>query len=558
MQKYTHYSKDKNSATIRYINVFSFIYILAMIIFGNNTNEVNPILAQIERTLAVVATLNLLYLYYSNNTKIPATVLLLVIAIVLLAIYIDGGIADTGNVWLTIFPLVAYYLKGERYGTYWVIVFSIVIIAIDILILKNLIHSDFSPLYLRQTFLVYFIVLLLSYSNERIKRMTTSHVLKSQRELSSIFENMQDTFFRTDNESTIIDITPSIEKLLGYTSDEIIGKKLSDFFKHHNDTLRFLRALKYNKGKITDFEIPLIHKDNHTVWILANTQYFYDDRGEISGIEGSTKDITTLKSTQEDLLRLNQNLEQNIAKRVDELRNKDAMMLQQARLAQMGEMLSMIAHQWRQPLSSIAAINGNIKLDIAIEGEVKVDTLQSEIEKIDAHVNYLSNTIEDFRNFFNPGNKAQEFELNEIIEKALQVLSNNIQKNNITIEENLEDSLNLLSHKNELIQVIINIINNAIDALNENNTDSEKIIHIDTYKTQEVAIINIYDNAGGIPEHIIPKIFDPYFSTKDAKNGTGLGLYMSKMIIEDHCQGELIVKNFNKGAHFVISLPNQF
>ena len=222
----------------------------------------------------------------------------------------------------------------------------------------------------------------------------------------------------------------------------------------------------------------------------------------------------------------------------------------QSRHAAMGEMISMIAHQWRQPLGTISAITTGIHMDIALDSlEIKI--LEEKIESIEKQVQHLSHTVDDFRNFFKPSKGMENVYVNALIEEAIRLLDHRLENIEIIYVEQID--LCLYLYRNELVQVLINILNNAYDALMENEI-KVPCIRITEYIQDTQVVIEIEDNAGGIEEKTLAQIFDPYFSTK-TKNGTGLGLYMSKTIVEDHQKGRLEVFNQGKGAMFKISLP---
>ena len=254
----------------------------------------------------------------------------------------------------------------------------------------------------------------------------------------------------------------------------------------------------------------------------------------------------------QELEELNNTLEEKIDSAVDEIRQKDEDLLRQSRMAMMGEMLSMIAHQWRQPLATIVSVKNTMEIDIKL-GQANDETLLAALEDINTYAQYMSKTIDDFSNFFKPNKKAEAFYLQELIETALLMMKNSFDKANIAVQTDYDECEALVSYKNELLQVFLNILKNAQDALLENHI-AKPLVSVSIKNLQETQEIRICDNAGGIDEEILNKIFDPYFSTKEDKNGTGLGLYMSQTIIKEHCQGELIAKNHKNGACFIITL----
>ena len=258
-----------------------------------------------------------------------------------------------------------------------------------------------------------------------------------------------------------------------------------------------------------------------------------------------------------ELEELNSNLENRVKESVSKIREHEKMLLIQSKYAAMGEMIEMIAHQWRQPITTIGMISNNVALDLILNNVDEIDTemLKRDLEGINRQVKYLSDTIDDFKNFFKGSKSKQKVFLSEIIDKAVSLIIKQLEQKNIIISiENRCDNTLLNTYKNELIQVLLNIIANAKDALTEHNS-KEKKISIVCKKNRDSFIISISDNAGGIKDEVISKIFDPYFSTKKAKNGTGLGLYMSKVIINEHLDGEIFAKNIDYGAEFTIKLP---
>jgi signal transduction histidine kinase len=244
---------------------------------------------------------------------------------------------------------------------------------------------------------------------------------------------------------------------------------------------------------------------------------------------------------------------------IKENRKKDSMLAQHSKMAAMGEMLQNIAHQWRQPLNSISMLSSGVKFKKEY-GLLDDNDLFKSMDDINTSTKYLSQTIEDFSDFFNPNKKVVLFNLNKTINKALNLLEVQFKDKEIKIIQNIED-IDIYGYENEFTQVIINICNNAKDELIQSNLD-EKVIIIEVKKQNDLAYISIKDNAGGIKEDIINRLFEPYFTTKHKSQGTGIGLYMSREIIVNHMKGTLLVKNdeftFNnkeyKGALFEIML----
>jgi signal transduction histidine kinase len=242
---------------------------------------------------------------------------------------------------------------------------------------------------------------------------------------------------------------------------------------------------------------------------------------------------------------------------------KEKLLIQQSKMAIMGEMIGSIAHQWKQPLSLILMSNGLLKLHEENKDFVGKKEAEEALENINNSVHHLSNTIDDFRNFFRPDKEKEYFYVSEAFDKTFKLINSQLKNNNIEIIKEIEN-LEIYTYENELLQVLINIIKNAQDELVNLNSNEKRFVFINVKKENNKVMIKIKDNAGGIPDNIINKIFDSYFTTKSDNEGTGIGLYMSKQII-DGMDGIIKVDNSvytyenidYKGAEFIIELNCQ-
>ena len=240
---------------------------------------------------------------------------------------------------------------------------------------------------------------------------------------------------------------------------------------------------------------------------------------------------------------------------LSELKEKEKMMLLQSKHSAMGEMISMIAHQWRQPLSSVSTMVSRIKLRNNMN-KIDKEFLNNILDEMNEYIQYMSNTIDDFRNFFSVDTKKELTTLNEIVFTVYKMVDKSFCSQNINIEiKNTKLSERLL-FKNELIQILLNIINNAKDAFAEKNVENP-VIQISFSEDEKYQNILIEDNAKGIDKKIIGNIFEPYFSTKTQKNGSGLGLYICKTILEKDNLGTIKVENKNDGAVFTIVINKE-
>jgi len=342
----------------------------------------------------------------------------------------------------------------------------------------------------------------------------------------------------TNLKGKIIDVSEAFCAISGYSKQDLIGQP-HNIVRHPDTDSKLFEEMwgKLKQGLAWSGKIKNIRKDGTYYWVYANVEPLFNAAGIIDSYISIRLDIT-----ESELLMLKV--------KEEEKKNKfqEEMIREQSRLAQMGEMISMIAHQWRQPLSAIAAAAGSLQLK-AKRNKLDTETTLLIADKIKNFSLHLSSTIDDFRNFFKSNKKESETNFETILTSVLSIIEGSLEKNRIELNLNIISANTLFTYENELKQVILNLIKNAEDALVENEIVKPYIdIQI------EDNCFTIEDNAGGIPVDIIEKIFDPYFSTKTKKDGTGLGLYMSKIIVEDHCKGSISVTNEQDGAKFTIKL----
>lgn len=241
---------------------------------------------------------------------------------------------------------------------------------------------------------------------------------------------------------------------------------------------------------------------------------------------------------------------------MENIKFKEKMMLSQSRQAAMGEMISMIAHQWRQPITAIAMGANNMLLDVAT-GKIDSSSMKECAEKILKQTIHLGKTIEDFKNFFSPNKNRELVDVNEVIDETLSVVGKSLEYHDIALVKAYTQMDKVSIYSRELLQVVLNIVNNAKEVLVELEV-ADPTISITTKQDENNIYISICNNGYPINEEIIHKVFEPYFTTKDKKNGTGLGLYMCKTIIEKHFHGLLSAQNQKTGGVcFNISFPKQ-
>lgn len=261
-----------------------------------------------------------------------------------------------------------------------------------------------------------------------------------------------------------------------------------------------------------------------------------------------------VKKRTHELEELNATLDKRVQDEVSKRRQQQDLLVHQSRLAAMGEMIGNIAHQWRQPLNALGLTIQNIQT--AYENNyLNEEYIQKTIDKSKRLTKQMSQTINDFRDFFKPNQKKELFCLKEAIDQCVEIVEASLKHNSICLDVNVDDKIMVDGYKNQFSQVVLNLISNSKDALQERDI-KDGVVTITTSKDKFSTILHVKDNAGGISKDIIDKIYDPYFTTKEQGQGTGIGLYMSKMIIEKNMNGRLSVKNIPNGTMFDVELKS--
>ncbi|WP_419765018.1 MAG: PAS domain S-box protein [Arcobacter sp.] len=374
------------------------------------------------------------------------------------------------------------------------------------------------------------------------------HKLENQKIfLNTLLDSNPTSIFYKSKEGKYLGCNKAWEKLTGIKVDSIIGKSVFDIapldiaqIYHEQDEKVF--KLEENP-QVYQSEVYNKNLDKRFNVVFYKSAYF-DINGDVLGLIGvviDTTDITTLE---------------------EEKKEKDRLLYHKSKMEAMGEMIENIAHQWRQPLSAITTSASGIKLQKEF-GTLSDENLIKCIDIIVDTSNHLSSTIDDFRNFFKQTKEKNTFNIEEPFKKALKLLSAQLDNKNIELIKNI-DNIEITSLENELIHVILNILNNAIDAYDnfDEKEFDKKYIFIDCYKENDFLNIEIKDNAKGIKDEIIDRIFEPYFTTKHRSDGTGIGLFMTQEIVHKHLGGDIEVEkltfkydnNIYTGSKFIIKL----
>ncbi len=377
-------------------------------------------------------------------------------------------------------------------------------------------------------------------------------------------------------ELKIKNIDTQLEKLIVYLTNnkqKEIEKKISDIFLEISSINIYLSSLitSHLKDAIAEKNRndKIFNTSIYMLFLLIGLVFFLSIIistiiiNHFKELHNSLEDKVKLKT--KELIELNVSLEKKIKKEVENSRKKDQILFAQARLASLGEMLQNIAHQWRQPLGALVMIIQSFESKF-LAGKLTYDFVETRVEDARKLAKNMSETLDDFRTFFDPNKTKRRFKIKDVIEKSIDLSKYQLEKAGILVDYSLSNDFEIYGFENELTHVLLNLINNSKDALSTKDIKN-KIIKIIVKDTKDQMLINVVDNAGGIKDDIMPKVFDPYFTTKHKSVGTGIGLYMSKQIIEKHMNGKISCKNIKHKmtnekelydcAMFVIEIPKQ-
>ncbi len=430
------------------------------------------------------------------------------------------------------------------------------------------VKTDYQLLY-QVIFFTFVLIGIFIYWNMKLKEEIKSkefvqkQLRTSEEKFRTLFDIAPVLLNSFDKDGQILLWNKECQRVFGWTKEELLSTKnpLALFYpdpeiqKELIDSLSKTNHANYKQwypktknGKILSTMWANIKLPNGEV-INIGYDITKQRENEISLKENTQQ----LEQAKQQLEELNNSLEKRIEQEIEKNTKQQVVLMHQSKLVQMGEMIENIAHQWRQPL---AQINSSVLLiDMALEKYNNDDTtIEEKLTEIESLTAYMSKTIDDFKNFFNPDKQKTIFTIEDSIEKSLDIVKGSLSTHLITIDKNIDKNLQCHSYSDELQQVILTLLNNAIDAIITKSIKNPKI-SINAYLQKNNILIDIQDNALGIDNEILDKIFEPYFTTKHKTQGTGLGLYMAKMIIESGLEGTLDVENRLDGACFTIKLP---
>lgn len=386
-------------------------------------------------------------------------------------------------------------------------------------------------------------------------RSMNRELIESETRYRQMFDgNTSITYLVDPDDGRIIDANEAAAAFWGYSLDELRTMRITDINIASLEVLQNMwKSITSHGNYINEWRHKLKSGEIRCVEIFGGPLSFQNK----TLLFFITHDITERKQAeqalavkQQQLEELNASLEERVSRAVDELRRKDKILIQQNRQAAMGEMINNIAHQWRQPLNSLGLVIQNTRYEYDA-GLLTPDQMALDMKLGMELIQFMSQTIDDFRTFFREDKEIKRFSIADSISRAITLLEGSLMSHGINITTEQEEDLLIDGYPNEYAQALLNLLINARDALLEQEVEHPEI-KIKFSREGDYAVVSIADNAGGIPVDFIGQIFDPYFTTKKQEKGTGIGLYMSKMIIEKHMGGSLKVTNLEGGAEFRI------
>lgn len=420
-------------------------------------------------------------------------------------------------------------------------------------------------------------------------RQLKEAIKKSELLFSLLYENMMDALVSVDMSGKILQFNNVFRTMLGYEAEELLSKSFLDITpdKWHSMEHKIIEEQIIPNGYSDVYEKEYRRKDGTVFPIELRTHLIRDDQGNPYAMWAVIRDITERKRAEDALQNLNDELEKRVAERTEELgkigmeletqntelqktyhelelettalhramedlREKEEMVIQQSRMAAMGEMLGNIAHQWRQPFNVLGFMVQDLGLSYEC-GEFSKELLDANIGKVMEILLQLSQTIDDFSNFTSTGKEKSLFRVNQVIADTISLIEESFKNQRITIDVSTSNDPQINGYPHEYAQVLLNILMNARDAFLESGMDNARIA-MRSWEENGRSEVTITDNAGGIKAEILGKIFEPYFTTKDLGKGTGVSLFMSKTIIEKNMGGCLSVSNIGDGAELRIEV----
>lgn len=398
-------------------------------------------------------------------------------------------------------------------------------------------------------------VYLVTHIQNITRRKTAEKQLQAVNQLlTNHLENTPLAVIELDADLRFVRWAGTAEEQFGWRGEEVLGKHVDELRWIHEEDRDLLARVEHDvkeRRAARRFSANRhYHRDGSVRFFEWYISALVDDSGRVTSVLCLGQDVTDRKHLEQVMHHMNLSLEQRVAEQDGAIHELDSLLLQQSRLAAMGEMINSIAHQWRQPLNVLGLHLQKLLFQDADEPvQAKIEAGVAEAMSL---IEHMSRTIDDFRNFFKPDKEKQYFSLARVVSQTLKLVQDTFNHHEIAVCVNVADA-RILGYPNEFSQALLNILENARDVLLERRVTSGQVT-IASENREGVAVISVEDNAGGIADDILDRIFEPYFSTKGVQ-GTGIGLYMSKKIIETNMGGSIAVRNVPAGAAFTILIP---
>lgn len=574
------YSENIRKAFV--IHIFSLVAVVSMLYFLAEALWVNQFLH--ATFLSVFLILFVLLIFFSvlkpQKYRVASNVIVLLGFCFAVYLFINGSRQYAGLLWHFLFGTLAFVLVGKQKA----MLFALSLMLSSILIYYGFpdIPVQYPEMLIWRYVFVFSLVSVLLYVYEYARERTEETLKEKREELSDILTQLmqQNEEIRVQTEM-VAEANRELEKysLVARETNNAVSiynpngqlewanKSFEENFGLYLSRMSLTERSIFNfstNEQIRELWLQCLEQKSSVVYRChwqsdgGPRLYLQSNLSPVVGLNGEVErlilvesNITELKRVEDELKRLNQELEKRVVEELEKNRQKDLLMIQQNRQAALGEMISNIAHQWRQPLNAIAVTVENMA-EAWEFGELTTSYMQEKVRKTMGLLSYMSNTIDDFRNFFKPEREKTRFNINSMVIKAVSFVEASFRDQNIFIEKEMSDELYVYGYPNEYMQVVINILNNARDALVENKI-AEPVIRVRLYEQGNQQWVRIFNNGLQIAPEIGLRIFDPYFTTRHS-SGTGLGLYMAKNIIEKNMEGKIGFENKESGVEFFICI----
>ena len=504
--------------------------------------------------LAVCISLLLpIFILLRHERHVPLTEYLLMVAAVAIfsSLLIAGGIADTGIYWVCLYPFTVFYIMGQKNGWLWIAVFTAVVLLAAAVDWVSIPYSAIELLYFSQSFAFYtliaavFNMLREDYEDTLEMRViartgelfdSREKIRESEQRFRSIFESIQDIYYRTDLNGRILSVSPSCEEITGYAPEKLIGRNISDFYVDPGQREEIMKLLE-KEGKVNDLEVKGVRRDGSVAIGSVTCHFVYSDEYQPIAVEGTIREITERKQ-----------VEEQERKHLQELAHA-------SRLNTMGEMANEIAHELNQPLTAIRSYSGACT-HMLKGGDWKQEDMFDALENISKQSERAARILQQLRAFIRKGEvqKKSSVDMNELIREIVHLEGAETRQNKVVITLDMTENMPRVICNRILIgQVVLNLMHNAIEAMQTIAEDKRHLLIRTTCHESASILTSVSDTGPGMSDEAVEKAFEAFHSTKP--KGMGMGVPISKSILEAHGGHMWAVPSDLGGTAFYFSLP---